>query len=53
MTNPTTCPVCGAEVDIDVVDVTFGGGHVTRVPGKWSCPNGCNPEAAVKLREST
>lgn len=39
--NPKTCPVCGAQIDEDLIDVTTVGSPVTYVPGKWSCPNGC------------
>lgn len=41
-TTPTRCPVCGALVDVDQVEVGLGGRKEYRA-GQWACPNGCDP----------
>jgi hypothetical protein len=47
--EPQPCPVCGATVDVEQVDVTPNAEYHAKhgrcyVAGPWSCPHGCNPE---------
>jgi hypothetical protein len=44
------CAVCGAPVETEALDVDVdAGGFVTTVPGRSSCPNGCDPRQDESL----
>jgi hypothetical protein len=45
---PPSCPVCGAQVVVDRVDITWDAEEEARlgrqyIAGRWECPHGCNP----------
>lgn len=38
------CPKCGEAIDVDRIDVTEFGQMVRHyIPGRWECPNECDP----------
>lgn len=38
------CPKCGETIDVDRLEVTKFGQRVRHyVPGRWECPNECDP----------
>lgn len=45
------CPVCGATIDVDFVDVR---GYADQFPvfvmGAWECPNDCDPRPVLRAR---
>jgi len=47
------CPVCGATVRVDRIDVTaneadLAAGGRTYMAGLWECPHGCDPVAMTR-----
>lgn len=55
--EPPPCPVCGAAVQIDRVDVTFNEDDLrangrTYIAGMWHCPRGCNPRTGQRMHYS-
>ena len=55
--EPPACPVCGATVEIDRIDVTFNAEEEARqgrnyIPGMWRCPHNCNPRTGQRMHYS-
>ena len=50
---PPPCPVCGATVRIDRIDVTLNAEEEARrgrsyIAGRWECPHDCDPRAGQR-----
>ncbi len=51
--KPPACPVCGAEVTIQRIDVTLNAEDEaargrTYIAGMWACPRDCNPRTGQR-----
>ena len=54
---PPPCPVCGAAVRIDRIDVTFNAEEEARrgrsyIAGRWECPHDCDPRTGQRRHYS-
>lgn len=54
---PPDCPVCGAQVTIDRIDVTFSAEEEAKrgrqyIAGLWECPHGCDPLTGQRVHYS-
>jgi hypothetical protein len=50
---PPPCPVCGATVDVDRIDVTLNAEEEARrgrsyIIGRWECPHHCDPRTGQR-----
>jgi hypothetical protein len=55
--EPPSCPVCGAKVSIDRIDVTFNAEEEARtgrsyIAGRWECPHDCDPRTGQRMHYS-
>lgn len=51
---PPDCPVCGTQVRIDQINVTFSAEEEAAhgrsyIAGMWDCPHGCNPRTGERM----
>lgn len=56
--KPPDCPVCGAPVTIQRIDVTWNAEEEalhgrTYIAGMWECPNYCNPVTGQRWHDWT
>lgn len=50
---PPACPVCGATVSVNRIDVTLNAEEEalrgrTYMMGRWNCPHGCDPRTGTR-----
>ncbi len=48
--KPDACPVCGGPIECEQLETGVAPYWSTIVPGRWTCPKGCDPRTAAKAK---